>query len=376
MHSAKKIALLVFMALLLFACIGLTVYADDEESLPDAEEYLEDVIDAMPSEVEALLPEADSYDTLAEEADTEYLLSLSLYFLKEILASFLQDLSILMTFVLFASVACRIEDSFEETRDGLASFVVILVVGFQLFSRLRDMYDQTLSFCESVSAYMLTLNGVMGSVSILGGGTAEASVRSVALSAVISLLGSTVTTLLLPIVRLSFALAITSSLSSRLRLSSVASFFRNAFTFLLGFLATVSVVALTFQTALAQAEDTLAARSLRFAAGSSIPYVGGALSDSMRTLSASVSLIKSSVGTVGTVGLFLTVLYPLSALVSYKLSLSFAKSAAGVMGADSVELIMDEAGKLINMMIACQVILFSLYIFVIALFSLSASPLE
>ena len=143
---------------------------------------------------------------------------------------------------------------------------------------------------------------------------------------------------------------------------------------MIGFISLISIVAITFQSMLAQAEDTLAARSIRFAASSSIPIVGNAVGDSVRTLGAAVSVIQKGVGTIGVIGLIIMTLYPVSILFSTKIALSLSKSIAGLLNVSIAEKLLGDLSHIVNMLLATVSILSVLYIFATALFTGSTIP--
>lgn len=366
----KRFAIFAFsFVLLLFLLSGFSVHADSE--LPTPESYVQIITDALPDEAKSQLPNQE----IAQKADASYLLSLSVSFLKQSLDSVYSYLAFFLAAILLSALAERVEDAFGKREDGLASFVALLLISFEAFTIVYSLFEQVSEYAKRISAYMLTLTTVMGSVLFMGGGVMQSTQTGVSLSLTVSLLGSLCSFLLLPIIKISFAAAMTSSASKKINLNSLSAFVRGLFNFLIGLIATVSIVAITFQTMLAQAEDTLAARSIRFAASSSIPIVGNAVGDSVRTLGAAVSVIQKSVGTVGVVGLVILSLYPISVLFSAKISLGLSKTVAGLLNVKSAESLLSEISHLINMLMATVSVQSVLYIFIIALFTSSTIPI-
>ena len=367
--------LLLFIAiLLLFFLMGLTSFAQENDELPTLDSYVEPIIDEMPEEVKEHLPKGDSYEEIAQNADSGYLLSLSLSFLKQSLESIYTYLAFFLSVLILGSLAERIEESFEKKDNGLASYIALLLIAFEAFTIIYSVSKEVFEYCSRINAYMLSFTTVMSSVLLLGGGTMQATKSGTALSITVSLLGGICGYLLFPIIRISFASSITSIASKQINLSSVSSFLRGLFTFLIGFISLISIVAITFQSMLAQAEDTLAARSIRFAASSSIPIVGNAVGDSVRTLGAAVSVIQKGVGTIGVIGLIIMTLYPVSILFATKIALSLSKSIAGLLNVSIAEKLLGDLSHIVNMLLATVSILSVLYIFATALFTGSTIP--
>ncbi len=372
----KTVVCLIFVVfILLILPMGVISNAQKSQELPTPDSYLEKVIDEMPEEVQSQLPAADTYEEMAQNTDSGYLLSLSLSFFKRALNSVYTYLAFFLVALVISSLAERVENTLGNQENALSSYISLLLITFESFTIVYSLFEEVMSYCQRINTYMLTVTAVMGSVTVLGGGVMQSATASTALTLTVSLLGSLCTVLLLPIIKISFVSSLTSIASKRINMSGLSAFMRGLFTFLIGFVSVISIVAITFQTMLAQAEDTLAARSIRFAASSSIPIVGNAVGDSVRTMGAAVSVIQKSVGTVGVVGLIIMTLYPLSLLFSAKIALSLSKTIAGLLGVDSAEKLLIEVSHLINMLMATVSILSVLYIFVVALFTSLTIPI-
>ena len=373
----KKLFLsLVFSLLILFLFTsGSVVYAEKSEELPTPDSYIESVLDALPSDVKDKIPVSDNYEDLVQALDSRYLLSLSLSFFQKTLDTIYQYITFFLTALILGALAERIENTFFKQSTGVSSHIALLLIALEAFTIVYSLFQNVAEYCETINGYMIAFTGVMGSVSLLGGGVVLASTSSTSLSLIVTILGSLCTVLLFPLIKISFAASLTSITSKRINLNSFSSFLRGFFTFLISFVSLISIVAITFQTKLAQAEDTLTARSLRFAASSSIPIVGNAVGDSVRTLGAAVSVIQKSVGTVGVVGLIILTLYPLSFLFSAKIAFSLLQTVAKLLDVPSAEKLLCDVSSLLNMLLATVSILSVLYIFVTALFTNTAIPI-
>lgn len=373
----KKLFLsLVFSFLILFLFTsGSMVYAEKSDELPTPDSYIESVLDELPSEVKEKIPVSDNYEDFVQTLDSGYLLSLSLSFFQKTLDTIYQYITFFLTALILGALAERIENTFIKQNLGVSSHIALLLIALEAVTIVYSLFQNVAEYCKTINGYMIAFTGVMASVSLLGGGAVFASTSSTSLSFIVTILGSLCTVLLFPIIKLSFAAALTSITSQRINLNSFSSFLRGFFTFLISFVSLISIVTITFQTKLAQAEDTLTARSLRFAASSSIPIVGNAVGDSVRTLGAAVSVIQKSVGTVGVVGLIIMTLYPLTLLFSAKIAFSLSQTVAKLLDVTSAEKLLCEVSSLINMLLATVSILSVLYIFVTALFTNTAIPI-
>lgn len=371
----KRLLLVCFFFLMLTSLLGVVSFAEEDRKVEETlscESYVEEVLDALPPEVLEWMPEGEG-ETLAEKADLSYLLSLSLTFLKKALSSLMKHFVFFLSVLLLGALCERVEDATGAKGDGLGSWVVLLVMALEAFGIVYALLEEVQAYTEKIGAFVITLNGVIASVGFLGGAYQEGAVATAALSTLVTLLGGLMTSALFPVARVSFAATLSSAASPDINLKGIGGFVRKAFVFLIGLFSTVTTVVLTFQSSLAQAEDTVAARGIRFAASSTIPLVGGAVSDSIRTLAAGVTFVKRSVGTVGVMALLILTLYPLSSLFSARIALSLSEYAASILGVEKGKALLEEVGSLIGMLIALVAIQAVLYLFVIGLFATSAA---
>ena len=83
---------------------------------------------------------------------------------------------------------------------------------------------------------------------------------------------------------------------------------------------------LVLQQQLAQSKDGIGARTVRFVLARSVPLVGGALSEAVRTVIGGVGAAKSIVGSGGILAVFAVALAPLLLLFLYLWLFSAGKS--------------------------------------------------
>jgi stage III sporulation protein AE len=67
----------------------------------------------------------------------------------------------------------------------------------------------------------------------------------------------------------------------------------------MGFISTLFIGILSIQTAVNSSADTLSVKTAKFIVGSTVPVAGGVLAEALTTVTASLNLLKSSVGIWG-----------------------------------------------------------------------------
>lgn len=96
-----------------------------------------------------------------------------------------------------------------------------------------------------------------------------------------------------------------------------------------GFMITAYSVIVALQTKAASGLDSLAGKSIKYAVGSFVPVVGGALSDSLETVIASTKTMAGALGITGVIGIFYICIIPLVNILCISLSFKIAGAIVG-----------------------------------------------
>ena len=357
----KRLA--VFLALLVvILALALPVRASEE--MPTADSYLDEVYGAIPEEVKPYLEKEYSSSTLNPEA----IVSIAEAILPRVIGSFLSVLGELLVLIVFAAIVKKLNAALTRG-NAFLGLVSLILLSTYLLRRLLQLADETRAYCLKIQSFMSVISLSLGSAAALGGNVISASAMAATVSSITLVLEGACLSLLLPTVRLSLV-SMLSSFSEDSGLATVGKVSRSLFQWLIGLISFFSVTVLTYQSLIAQSEDTLSARTLRYALNGSIPIVGGVLGDSLRTLAASVNMIRRSVGTLGVMTLLLLGVLPLSSLISVKFAVLVLEGVSESLGLSHEQTLLCEARKLLNMMIAVIIMVSLLYIFSLSLFML------
>jgi stage III sporulation protein AE len=106
-----------------------------------------------------------------------------------------------------------------------------------------------------------------------------------------------------------------------LRVERIADIIKKTVIWVLGFMLALFTGLLTLQTFVTSAADTAGAKTARFVISSSVPLIGGAVSDALATVKGSIGLIKATTGTFGIAAGILVILPPLLSAFCYKTAL-------------------------------------------------------
>jgi stage III sporulation protein AE len=196
----------------------------------------------------------------------------------------------------------------------------------------------------------------------MGGNVTAAAASSAGLTVYISIMENVVGRSIVPFCGACLAFGWVSAAGLGPGIRSLLSTFKKHYATLLGFLMTILLAMLATQNALASSADTLAMRSARFATGNLIPIVGGSVSELLRTVSAGVKYLRTTLGICAILLLLFLLLPTLIQLLLYRSVWQISASIAETLGCDREKILLDEIASLCGYLIAavsiCSSVLF------------------
>lgn len=155
------------------------------------------------------------------------------------------------------------------------------------------------SALKALSVFMLSFIPIFAAVAAASGATATAASMSGLLLGAAEALSYMASFTVLPLMSAYLAVSICTSVSPLMRRSGLAETIKKLAMWLIALASTVFAGISAIQTAISSAADTLTSKTARFIIGSSVPVAGGVLSEALGTVTASMSLLRSSVGIYG-----------------------------------------------------------------------------
>lgn len=368
----KKIIFFVFFACLSF-CLCSPASAEDVTTIP--EEFFE-VIDELPSEVSDRLPSemlsksSDEISAAVERMSTpEYLLSLVREVigkeLKSKLSLFCSLIGLLLISAIFNSMKNGLMENALSRAVGFCSVSIIFAL---LTSSLLHELEGVTLFFERIGALMSGVAPAIGVIYAMGGNVTTAAASSGTLYVFLLFCEKMVAKTVVPVSAVLTSLSLCTSLSPDLKISSLSSALRKCYTFFLTLIMSVLLFILSSQTVISASKDGISARAAKLMASSAIPIVGGSVGETLRTVGAAVSYIKSVTGIGGIFFIFILVLPTLISLLIIRLLLIFAASAAEMLGCSPEARVLGDMGGIYGTLLAVVSLVGISFILVLGLF--------
>ena len=230
------------------------------------------------------------------------------------------------------------------------SFVCTLAVSGVAYALLNSLFSFAGQALSAFAQYLAALLPVSASLLVSGGNVSAAAASSASFSLFLSAISLICSAVLFPFLQISFSASFASSIPASVDLSPIGRLVRNTAGLLLLFLFSLLGFMLTMQTTISAASDSFVFRTVRFASGVLIPVVGNILGDAARTVAGSVSVIKGTVGAVGTVVTLAILVPPLLHLLCYRVMLSLSATLAKLLGCEREGQLLADLGATLNIL--------------------------
>ena len=341
------------ICILLLVVIGCTaVSADDTikdyySSLPNG------VTEVFPKDFEEKLEE-DSVSAL-ETLDAEYVLTFLLDTLKSALRESASDVGMLVCIIIISSVMLSFSDNIPyKPMLAVSSFSVI---GCML-ETIKPMTELVKTQLEGTGTIMKLSIPVMTAVGTAAGQPSSSVVNALWLNTALTLMQQLTESILFPLISVCVALTVASSIArfnGNNSLNGTVVTLKKTFIFLITLISVVFTTIMSFQNIVAKGSDTVLLRSIKFASGSAIPIIGGALSEAAGAYLSGVSLVKGSLGTLCAVCIVISVLPIIVRLFALKIALSFSAFLCDILGG-TVSADIREFTSIIDLLISVSVL--------------------
>jgi stage III sporulation protein AE len=176
----------------------------------------------------------------------------------------------------------------------------------------------------------------------------------------ISITDALLITCMLPLVKICMAFSCVRSVGGS-DVGGISKLIRTTFTSVTIFTMSIFMFIFSMKNVISQSADSLTIKTARFAISSFVPIVGASINDALRTVSSSLSLIKSSCGVLAILIIALIMLPIIIYLFLNKISFGILAGISRILKCDKQGEILDEASSIctyILTIVCCTCILF------------------
>ncbi len=380
------VLIMVFTVLTVFRLapvFSLSVSATDnaEEDIYDIGEKLEELRDAVPSDILEFLPDeffssniGELSGAVREAASGAGLLRAALRSLEGGIEDAVGLFGLLLSVIMAAALLTAVADG--TGKNGIFPALRLVINISSALAVTAAQYSQleaAETYFERQRLIMASLLPLMGVLWGMGGNSGSAVVGNSAVLLWLELIELLATSYLVPAAAVMTAIAVAGAVLPDVRTSGLAAALGRAVAGILGLAAFLLGAALGAQSVIATAADRMSFRTAKYFAGSLIPVVGSTVGDSLRTLAASVSLLRSTVGTAGIVLLLLLLLPTVVSLMLSRFAFSLASGVAELLGVESLARFFKDIAAVFGLLLAAAIISALVFVFAMTVFALTSA---
>ncbi len=170
-----------------------------------------------------------------------------------------------------------------------------------------------------------------------------------------------------PLLNVYLAFCVSSSITDRVNLKGICDMFSKIIKWLIAFVMTIFSALLTIKGMITTAYDSVTTRAVRFTMSSFIPIVGAALSESYKTIQASINLLRTGAGVFVILAILVVFLPSILKCMMWMLSLNLCKTVGQIVGVTSPVTMLNCVSTVVSTVFSITMCIMSVFVISTAL---------
>ena len=240
---------------------------------------------------------------------------------------------------------------YADTKDVMGAVSSLLVITTLVTPILR-LIQTAADTIKGASSLMLLYVPVMIGIMAFGGHIISSGGYYATVMAASQGISQLSSSFFAPLMNIFLALSVSSAVSDRIKLSGICEITAKVLKWTLTLAMTLFTAILSIQGVAANAADSVASKTVRFALSSFIPIVGGSVSEAYKSIEGSVNLLRSGIGVFVIIAVILTFLPLIIQILLWQLSALAAKTVSETFGVTSVVTILSSVSSVLSVLLA------------------------
>jgi len=346
----KRILIISLFPLLIYISVFSSHAAYDDTDFGQGE-----LINALPDDTRNLM---QNYDITPDNAGA---LSLNPFtIIRSLIDVFLDELSrpfkmlaALVGVILLCAAAETLRDSTGANRaSDTFSIVGVLAGAGMMIVYISDCVVRAAAVLNAGAAFLLVFVPVFAGIMAVCGQLTTASVFSASLIAAGQFFMYITSAVLVPLTSCILGVSTAGAVNSDLRIDSLSKTVSKIVTWTLILLVTVFTGLLSLQSFISTSADTVAMRAMKFTVSSTVPIVGGAVTDALATVRGSLNLLRGSTGTFGIIAGIALIAPTMISLFCHKIALSIAAAVSDIFNLRSLSSLLKSGESVVGIIFA------------------------
>ena len=231
---------------------------------------------------------------------------------------------------------------------------------------VSSVINTSVNALRGIGVFMLSFIPVFAVIVAASGATVTAASMSALLLAAAETVSYISNFIVLPLMGGYLTLSLSSAVSPLIKKSGIAETVKKLAFWIMAFISAVFVGILGIQTAVNSSADTLVSKTAKFIIGSSIPVAGGILSEAMNTVTASMGLLKSSIGIYGALACAVTLLPLVIELLIWRAVLLISSSVSEIFSLGGIAGLLRAIDSMLSVLIGIILLVGAMFVISLA----------
>ena len=315
--------------LFIIVLVALSVGASAEENFG-----ADEIESALPEQARDYLDEADI------SPDNNGILNVSAESLLDVLWNTvsgeltkpLKMLASLSGVIILMALADTMRDSASKSGGEAFRIVGVLAGAGMMTGYISECVISAATTVEAVSTFMLTFIPVFAGIVAINGQITTATIYNAVLIGASQVFSQLCTMFIMPMSSAILGISAAGSVNGDLHIDRLAELIKKIVFWGLSLLVTLFVGLLSLQSFVTVSADNVTMKAAKFAVSTTIPIVGGAVSEALSTVKSTMGIMKGSIGTFGMISGALVILPSLVSAFCFKLALFIAGAVSDLFG--------------------------------------------
>ena len=266
--------------------------------------------------------------------------------------------------VTLLGVIIRSVSANEDTLSKVFEIICVVCTVAIITDTVKNSFQSVQDSINGINTYLIAYLPVYSGITAAGGNVIGSNGYLAIMLFVCEIMGTIASRILLPFLSMVLAVTLVSAINPRLNFTDVANSVKKVVTVGLGLLMTVFTGIMAIQGITGAAADNVSTKALKFAASSFIPVIGSSVSEAYSTVKGSLGIIRSTVGSIGIIVLFLIIIKPVITIMAVKFSIFLAKCVNDIFGRAQISGLLKSVNSVLS--IAVSIIIAYALIFTVA----------
>lgn len=387
-NKKKLIFAFVLIFFALISLIDINGFVSAEENLDEnlTQNVFEVLDDVDLSEVQDVVDNLDDFgfmtSSVREKVEKilkgEYFTDYSSFF-QALISLIFGDLRSILPFVftiIAIGILCNLTLNFKPNTKSVGDIInfvflsIVILIVMITFKKILVTTSNTINSITNqmqiVFPILITLLGTIGSFTSISIYNPLVAILTGAVNVVFK-------NFLYPIFIVILIFTILSNITDTIKFGKLNGFLISTFKWTIGIVFTIFSGFLSIQGISAGKYDSVSIKATKFAVKSYIPIIGSYVSEGMDFLILGAVLVKNSIGLVGVIILFVTIISPILTIVLYKLALQLCGGILEMSGNQKISTFLTDCSKILILPIVLIIGLAFMYIITICLIMCTAN---